>query len=57
MNTTDVVPVMTTAEHMAWLNAISHEIHMRHLYQSDPCEANRAAWACATTTLTERTPK
>jgi len=57
MNTTDVVPVMTTAQHMAWLNAISHEIHMRHMYQGDPCEANRVAWVCAQTTLTERTPK
>ena len=42
---------------MAWLNAISHEIHMRHQFQTDPCEANRAALICAQTTLKERTPE
>jgi hypothetical protein len=47
---------MNTAQHMAWLNAIRHEIHMRHQFHSEPCPANFKAWQCAKNTLKERTP-
>jgi hypothetical protein len=55
--TNQPVPAMTTPQHMAYLNAIQHEIHMRHLFQTEPTNAQWTAWECAKRMLEARTPR